>query len=292
MKWEHFRGLGLCAGAAMALSFAPLSPVRAEAPASGADVTGKTLYLAPNARLRYGPSLLSRVYSRSAGALELRGDGPCTTFNCPVVHNKVKLYARRARLDVQRPTTGLVITNRTLRPGDDGEDVRSLQEILVSKGYTSPVNGKYDRGTERAVLEFQRTAGLTADGVVGPQVRSQLEAALAAKPGIVAKAQDLKDTVKSKVQDVKEKVKDKIENKLGKVGVTIGVASIGRILRPGDSGDDVRVLQEALNTKGFNLKVDGTYGDGTKDAVREFQQRVGIPADGNAGPQTYAKLAG
>ncbi|MCB1519879.1 MAG: peptidoglycan-binding protein [Hyphomicrobiaceae bacterium] len=63
-----------------------------------------------------------------------------------------------------------------------------------------------------------------------------------------------------------------------------------RTLRRGDSGDDVKALQELLNGIGYELTVDGNYGRGTKEAVRDFQKRNGLSADGNFGPNTAEKM--
>lgn len=59
-----------------------------------------------------------------------------------------------------------------------------------------------------------------------------------------------------------------------------------RILRRGDKGEDVKKLQELLNELGYEIKVDGDYGRGTKEAVRDFQQKNKLDADGNFGPKT------
>jgi peptidoglycan hydrolase-like protein with peptidoglycan-binding domain len=66
--------------------------------------------------------------------------------------------------------------------------------------------------------------------------------------------------------------------------------SINRTLRRGDSGEEVRILQEALNRAGARIEVDGNYGRGTVAAVEDFQRRRGLTADGSAGPRTLAAL--
>lgn len=63
-----------------------------------------------------------------------------------------------------------------------------------------------------------------------------------------------------------------------------------RILRRGDSGDDVKQLQEILNGMGYEITVDGNYGRGTKAAVRDFQEKNKLDADGNFGPKTAEVL--
>jgi peptidoglycan hydrolase-like protein with peptidoglycan-binding domain len=50
-------------------------------------------------------------------------------------------------------------------------------------------------------------------------------------------------------------------------------------------------LQEALNKAGFAVSVDGEFGPGTDKAVKEFQQKNGLKADGIVGPSTLEKMA-
>ena len=50
-------------------------------------------------------------------------------------------------------------------------------------------------------------------------------------------------------------------------------------------------VQIALEKRGIDVgKVDGIFGAGTRAAVRTFQEKNGITADGLPGPQTIAKL--
>ncbi|MEH2053379.1 peptidoglycan-binding domain-containing protein [Nostoc sp.] len=66
-----------------------------------------------------------------------------------------------------------------------------------------------------------------------------------------------------------------------------------RILRNGIAGDDVKALQKALNARGFNAgTVEGDFGDKTEVAVRAFQTKAGISADGEVGEKTWAALGG
>ncbi|WP_416673953.1 peptidoglycan-binding domain-containing protein [Egbenema bharatensis] len=68
--------------------------------------------------------------------------------------------------------------------------------------------------------------------------------------------------------------------------------SFCKVLRPGDSGDDVRCLQEQLQQLGyFHGPLTGYYGPITKAAVIDFQRDCGLRVDGVAGPQTLARLS-
>jgi hypothetical protein len=65
------------------------------------------------------------------------------------------------------------------------------------------------------------------------------------------------------------------------------------VLTRGSAGPAVRELQRCLNHRYpayTHLTEDGEYGPATEAAVREFQRRSGLPADGVAGPATLAAL--
>ena len=63
-----------------------------------------------------------------------------------------------------------------------------------------------------------------------------------------------------------------------------------RILRRGDSGDEVMELQRRLSAVGFPLTLDGQFGPATEHAVRAFQNKAGLVVDGLAGPKTDLML--
>ena len=60
----------------------------------------------------------------------------------------------------------------------------------------------------------------------------------------------------------------------------------------GDTGTDVRELQARLISAGYSVEHDGWFGDNTEAAVRAFQRKAFLVADGIAGPKTIAALAG
>ncbi|GAB1541196.1 hypothetical protein NUACC21_38660 [Scytonema sp. NUACC21] len=67
------------------------------------------------------------------------------------------------------------------------------------------------------------------------------------------------------------------------------------ILRKGDSGSTVALLQTFLRIKGFGtstnpnlqLRVDGVFGDLTDSVVRQFQQSASLKVDGIVGAKTW-----
>ena len=64
-----------------------------------------------------------------------------------------------------------------------------------------------------------------------------------------------------------------------------------RLLQKGSRGDDVKALQLRLQELGYDPgTADGIYGSGTKEAVKAFQKRNSLSADGAAGQQTQTRL--
>ena len=126
------------------------------------------------------------------GVRRLMGDRGNSTEN-HFDHNHVRFYpgAYRASSLVTpvvkpkpkpKPVPGKkpTVKVRTLRRGSEGADVKRLQSELnrVFPGYPGPklvVDGDFGKNTEDDVKEFQRRAGLTPDGVVGPKTRAKLK---------------------------------------------------------------------------------------------------------------------
>lgn len=66
-------------------------------------------------------------------------------------------------------------------------------------------------------------------------------------------------------------------------------------LKSGSSGSEVKKLQQALVSAGYDVGsagVDGIYGNATTAAVRKYQQDMGLSVDGIAGDQTLGSLYG
>jgi len=63
-----------------------------------------------------------------------------------------------------------------------------------------------------------------------------------------------------------------------------------RLVRRGDRGNLVWVLQAALTARGFPTTPDGIFGPLTEASVRAFQSSAGLNPDGIAGPLTFGQL--
>jgi|SRR5882724_546339 len=64
----------------------------------------------------------------------------------------------------------------TLRQGSSGQDVNDLQQKLKDLGFDPKgVDGHFGPGTRDAVMNFQQSKGLQADGIAGPKTMAALQ---------------------------------------------------------------------------------------------------------------------
>ena len=217
----------------------------------------------------------------------------------------------------------------SLRMGDSGSAVKDLQTKLKKLGYyDGTVDSTFGSGTYAAVRAFQKKYNLTADGVAGSETLKKLDSAY-------KNADSDKDDDSLRMGDSGSAVKD-LQTKLKKLGYyggtvdsTFGSGTYAAVkafqkkynltadgvagsetlkkldsayknadsdkdddsLRKGATGSDVKDLQTKLKKLGFyNAYVDGSYGDTTVAAVKAFQKKYNLTADGVAGSETLKKL--
>ena len=173
-----------------------------------------------------------------------------------------------------------------MRPGDDNSDVKKLQQALDILGYyDGKIDGDYGSGTTAAVKAYQKAKGLTADGYAGERTVKSIFGSCSSKslttqaaPGSSKSASSSSGKAASKYPTV---------DSIAKIG------SAPATSRKGDSGTKVVKLQQALECLGYyDGAIDGNYGNGTYNAVKRFQQKRGMKADGIAGSSTIRVLFG
>lgn len=141
-----------------------------------------------------------------------------------------------------------------LKTGNSGSQVATLQKDLATAGfYKGPVTGYYGSITTSAVTKFQRSNGITPDGVAGDMTLAALQ---------------------------------------GRGGSNVNSGFSDVLLFQGSSGTDVTTLQNRLTALGvYDGPITGYFGGLTEDAVIRFQQAKGLLADGVVGPKTKTALA-
>lgn len=85
------------------------------------------------------------------------------------------------------------------------------------------------------------------------------------------------------------KIKAAFERLTGGSIVSTNGSAAG-MLRLGSKGAKVREVQQILVRAGFPVTVDGDFGPSTKDAVKAFQRKYKLEADGVVGPATQKEL--
>ncbi len=137
-----------------------------------------------------------------------------------------------------------------LRRGDQGADVRRLQESLCKRRYPCAVSGVFDQQTEQSVLQFQRDNNLLADGIVGPQTWTALGSgtpggeSLASRSYVVLIPMDTGVTL----GEVRRVEYSAVEKRGSRLGAYIHVASYA------DRGQAQRKVK-ALRAQGFDAQV-------------------------------------
>jgi len=152
-------------------------------------------------------------------------------------------------------------TNVTLKLGSTGTHVRNLQYVLYELGYyDGPIDGDFDDITASAVRHFQMANGISpVDGVAGYKTLNILYS----------------------------------DNALSATSSSASAGSTTHTaLSKGDKGTLVVEMQEMLHELGYLSEVTGTYDDATVEAVKNFQRRNDLTADGKAGPETQKVLYG
>ena len=61
----------------------------------------------------------------------------------------------------------------------------------------------------------------------------------------------------------------------------------GRLIRPGESGDDVRAWQERMRERGWRIGVTGVHDEQSVAVARAFQIEKALGLDGIVGPETW-----
>ncbi len=248
-----------------------------------------------------------------------------------VTYGKYTGYVYKTYVSVTKTASSSSSSSSTTRleKGSTGSDVKELQTKLKKLGYYDAyVDGDYGDTTVAAVKAFQKKYNLTADGIAGKETLNKLDS-------VYKNADSDKDDDSLRMGDSGSAVKD-LQTKLKKLGYydgtvdsTFGSGTYAAVkafqkkynltadgvagsetlkkldtayknadsdkddgsLRKGATGSAVKDLQTKLKKLGFyNASIDGDYGDTTVAAVKAFQKKYNLTADGVAGSETLKKL--
>jgi peptidoglycan hydrolase-like protein with peptidoglycan-binding domain/3D (Asp-Asp-Asp) domain-containing protein len=170
--------------------------------------------------------------------------------------------------------------NGGLTRGDKGYKVELLQKELARLNFLRiEATGFYGEITEHAVFKFQQARGIVKSfeddgaGYFGPKTRTHMNGIISSRENYVSRIAKATERYRAVATQIEE---ESTEEKSEQVQVAV-------ILEKGNTGTEVRELQEMLQKLGFfegNLTSD-YFGDVTKSSLIKFQKAHGVIVDGS-----------
>ena len=175
---------------------------------------------------------------------------------------------------------------RSLAIGDEGDDVKRVQDYLQRLGYyNGKLSGDYLEGTTSAVKAFQERNGLTGTGTADVDTQRLLFSA-------AALAKDAPTTVQTPNPDSDlGDINDVVMAADGDQQGAVADVEYTKKLKRGAKGEEVKLVQQRLTDLGFfSGPISGNYMNQTVEAVKQFQEKNGLTADGITGEDTWTIL--
>lgn len=179
---------------------------------------------------------------------------------------------------------------RKLEQGDEGDDVKRLQERLHALGYfENKATGKYLKITVSSVKTFQQRNGLEVTGIADTNTQRCLfsdEAIAMSEPAATPTPSD-PDSTPMPADDINDVVMVEDGAPSGDSKGEADLAYPGRLQR-GSKGDAVKRVQTLMTELGyFDGPISGNYMNKTVTAVKKFQKNNGLEQDGVTGETTW-----
>ena len=271
--------------------------------------------------------IISTVQTRLMDLGYMDSDEPTQHFG-PLTQSALKAFQRHNGLGDdgilgQETYAALMNTESkvyVMQLGDSGPDVEGVQQRLYELGYLdnkANIQGNFGEKTEEAAKAFQKKNHLTADGKVGSKTLEMLYG-----EDVVGNAYKLGDE-NAVIKDCQTALKRlgyvtfKPDGVMGKATVSAikafqqanGLTRDGQlgpvtrdmilsgeaqemVMQLGDYGTDVKNMQTRLAKLNYlsSANATGYFGEITEDAVKAFQKRAGLSADGKVGGVTLTMM--
>jgi peptidoglycan hydrolase-like protein with peptidoglycan-binding domain len=174
------------------------------------------------------------------------------------------------------------------RPGDEVQRayIYALQQALPRHGYRSgPATGQLDAATQQAILAYQADAGLSQDAYGVGALKRTLDHITYAQPPVVAAetaqpepASDTTPAGPTAIHPPEAATPEQAAPPDASVPPEQQAAAPADIPPPGE--DTVRLVQERLKAKGYDIDVTGKLDRYTLNAIKVFQASNDLPRDG------------
>ena len=120
---------------------------------------------------KLGHDLIGKTIALAVTNKKISATVETTKNNKPIINNNDN-WVKRLQEECNKQGFN---SYPTLKKGAKGNITKLVQEKLVSLGYnTNGVDGIFGTGTEKAVISFQKSNGLVADGIVGKNTWGKL----------------------------------------------------------------------------------------------------------------------
>lgn len=196
-----------------------------------------------------------------------------------LVGTSTETALRRPNTSSTAPITPYPGANSTLlRLGSTGPAVSTLQTQLQAIGfYTGPITGSFDGQTQAAVIAFQQSRGLIADGIVGSQVNAALGNSGA--PGQGAGQGQLQTQQFQMIQQAQQAQlqAEQARREAEQARLEAEQARLVYLQNLQEGRYSVAELQRHLQSQGYNLgNIDGMMNPTTQSAISSAQQKYGL----------------
>ena len=271
--------------------------------------------------------IIATIQTRLMELGYMDSDEPTEHFG-PLTESAIKAFQRHNGLTsdgkVGSQTYAMLVGTEAkpyvMQTGDEGEDVKAVQQRLYELGYITDkgnITGTFGEKTEAAVKEFQERNKLAGDGKVGNVTMEKLYSSeVVSKFYSVGDESDEIKTFQERLQKLgyydgkasgeftkatATAVREfQAANGLvvdGNVGpatkaLLLSSDAQAKVIKLGDSGSDVTAIQKRLAELGYMRAANATgyFGEITQEAVMAFQRRNKLGADGKVGTVTLKTL--
>lgn len=157
----------------------------------------------------------------------------------------------------------------TIGRGTAGASVKYVQELLITQGYLiDKADSIYGNNTEYAVRAFQKEKQIKPTGIVNDETLAALE------------------------ENNKKFIQGRLSNGTNSGPVNGGSKSDSKSMSFANDAAAIEVAQAKLTSLGYSTRgIDGIYGAGTVEAVKNFQRDHKLKVTGAIDELTKAELA-
>ena len=235
------------------------------------------------ANLRQGADTSARILTTLDKGAYVTVTGVKGTFSS-VSYGSITGYIATSLLNKNSSSNSSSVTAPagTIRQGTKGTAAATVQTRLAELGYyTGKIDGNFGSGSVAALQAFQRRNTLNADGICGTATKTVLFGSKAIPAASVTPAPTPTPTATLILPTASP----------APVTTPKTYSRPSGTVRKGTQGNDALLVQQRLKDLGYYTgSLDGNFGTGSVEALKDFQQKNHLDIDGACGNNTAALL--